>query len=128
MIDYDNYYTHKADEEGGYDDLIRAGASTIPNEADRRKFIELFGRKNLLDAFRNGEHERSLVHLQTGDDGVDRYMSTRCMMKKNEDGDIIAISIGGAVDDHIRREIESIDLYKDQSLLQDILDNLGSEV
>lgn len=95
MIDYDNYSTRKAALKGSFDELIKVGASTIPNEADRRRFVELFTRENLIRAYENGERERSLVHLQTGDDGIDRRVTTKCMMKQNEDGDILAITIGG---------------------------------
>lgn len=119
MIDYNYYYTRVAPEEGNFDELIISGAETIPNEGDREKFMTLFNRENLLAGFAEGERERLLIHLQTGDDGIDRWMSTRCIMKENSDGEIVAIGIGGSIDRDVRREAAAI--RDGKSSLRDVI-------
>lgn len=127
MIDYDNYSTRKADPEGSYDELIKVGASTIPDRIDREKFRKLFHRESLLQAFQNGERERSLIHRQTGDDGVVHWISTRCAMRQDPDGDIIAIAVGCTIDEQVRREIENTRQYRDHSLFIEIFNNISAE-
>lgn len=107
MIDYDNFTTRKAKSSGSYEELIAVGASTIPDEGDREKFSTLFNRDNLIKAYEDGEKERTLIHVQRGDDGVDRWMSTRCVLSKNSNDDIIALCISGDVDRDIKREFEN---------------------
>lgn len=97
MIDYDNYSTRKADTKGNYDQLIAVGATTIPTAKDRKKFTALFDRNELIKGYRKGERERTLLHSQTGDDGINRCIETRCMMRENAQGEIIAVAVGGIV-------------------------------
>ena len=93
MLDYDDFFAHKAEYTGTYDELIEAGLSTIEDEADRENFRKVFNRQALLDSFQNGKDVVGLIHAQTGDDMDVRIMYTRAILSKDEDGNVIAISV-----------------------------------
>lgn len=83
MLNYDNYTTKKARTSGSYDELIRVGIATVPDE-DKAAFEATFCRENVLRAYENGEKSVSLEHRQMGDDGVMRWIDTRCVFASGE--------------------------------------------
>ena len=93
MLNYSDFTTKAAPEEGVFDDLITIGASTVP-EADRQKFIDAFSRGNLLAAFAKGEKRVELEHRQLGDDGVTRWIRTTVLLVDNPyDSDVRQITL-----------------------------------
>ncbi len=99
MIEYEKFYNHTADDSGRVDELIRAGASTIPDEDSARTFWEMFHREAVMTAFREGRRELSLRHLQYADDGDVHYMETRVICTECSDDRMEAIAIARCVDD-----------------------------
>ena len=112
MLDYDDFYARKAAYAGTYDDLIAAGMSTVEDETDRENFGRVFSRQALLDSFSDGQDTVGLIHTQTGDDKIVRIMYTRALLSKDENGDILAISVAYELPEYLlehaeyRREIE----------------------
>ncbi len=101
MIDYDHALTHCAGSEGKFDDLIQAGALSVP-ESDRQKFVDAFSRARLLGAYASGKKAVNLNHLQYTDEGqVIEVSTTVLFMEEPRTGDICEITLsrccGGGV-------------------------------
>lgn len=103
MLEYDNFTTRRAADKGAYDELIRVGASTIPNAIHCEQFQRLFGRENVINAFKRGKRQLCLRHRQIGDDGVYRWIETRILFNESKSGDILAISLARQIDDEMDR-------------------------
>lgn len=103
MLQYENFTTKRAKEQGGYDELIQVGASTIPSEIHRNQFLSTFGRENVIRAYKEGKQQLRLRHLQTGDDGVIRWIETQALFKGCECGEIITITLSKPIDDEMNR-------------------------
>ncbi len=98
MIDYDRFLTHTAGYDGVFDDLITAGASTVP-ESHRELFADFFSRENLLKAYRSGQKSVNLRHPQVADDGVMHMVSTTVLFVEDpKTGDILEITLARYVD------------------------------
>ena len=103
MLSYDDFYTRKADYSGTYDDLITAGMSTIEDAEDRENFRKAFNRQALLDSYENGRDMVELTHSQTGDDGKIRIMRTGAWIERDENGDVVSISISRELSGYLKR-------------------------
>ncbi len=99
MLEYEGFLNKTADWSGTVDELIAAGASTIPDEAAAARFIELFGREGACRAFRAGETELTLVHPQNGDDGLAHWMETKVICMECSADAIEAISVSKCIDE-----------------------------
>ncbi len=104
MIEYDNFYNKTAAYSGTVDELIRAGASTIPDPKEAEAFWALFNREAAMDAFRQGKNELSLRHSQFGDDGKIHYMDTHVICTECSDEKIKSIAMAKCVDEEAVRE------------------------
>ncbi|WP_322154553.1 ATP-binding protein [Paratractidigestivibacter sp.] len=98
MIEYANFINKTAKWTGTIDELIAAGASTIPDEAIARQFAELFGREPALAAFRAGKTELTLRHPQWGEDGKIHWMETKVICLECTDRKAEGISIARCID------------------------------
>ncbi len=104
IIEYDAFNTKKAASDGCFDELIKIGASTIP-EPDRQAFISAFSRENLLKAYAAGVTMVPLVHRQNGDDGVIHWNRTTVVFADQLfDGDLYTITFTDNVDDQKKNE------------------------
>ena len=103
MLEYDRFTTTRADSEGKYDNLIQEGLISIPNEIHRRQFARMFGRENAIRSCESGKQSLTLRHLQTGDDGVTRWIETRMIFQECECGEHLAITLSRPVDDEMKR-------------------------
>ncbi len=93
MMDYERFQTHCADYDGSFDELIAAGASTIP-ESHRQEFINLFSRESLLNAYAAGKKSVTLDHPQYTDDGRLMEVSTNVLLMEDpRNGDIRNITL-----------------------------------
>ncbi len=99
MIEYDNFLNKTAKWDGTVDELIEAGASTIPEKAYAEKFKSLFGRKEALEAFQKGIKELTLKHPQYGDDGKIHWMETKVICLEYSEKKAEAISVSKVIDE-----------------------------
>ncbi len=107
MIDYDRFLTHCAGHDGVFDDLIAAGASSIP-ESHRQLFIDTFSRKSLLEAFARGETSVRLVHPQYTDNHEIQNVFTNVLFTKDvRNGDVLEITLSRYLG---KRPLDSLDL------------------
>ncbi len=98
MIDYDRFLTHCADYDGSFDDLIIAGASSIP-ETDRKQFVDAFSRDNLVSEFFKGKKSVRLIHSQYDDSGNIHTVSTNVLFVEDpRNGDIRTITLVRYID------------------------------
>lgn len=102
-MEHEHFPTTRAEHEGVYDDLIRAGASSIPNEVHREQFLRMFDRENVIHAYESGKHQLCLRHLQTGDDGVVRWIETRMLFKGCKCGEVLTITLSRQIGDEMER-------------------------
>ncbi len=105
MIDYNRFLTHCAGYDGVFDDLIEAGASSVP-VSHRREFQDTFCRSSLLKAYHSGKKSVRLEHPQYSDDGKLHWVLTKVMfMKDNTTGDILEITLAQYIDEeHAQKE------------------------
>ena len=104
MIEYDNFLNKTAARSGNIDELIRVGASTIPDKTMAEDFWNLFNRESVIDAFKQGKKEIALRHTQNGDDGKIHYMDTKVICIECSDERIDAVSISKCIDEEMERD------------------------
>ncbi len=93
MMDYDRFQTHCAPNDGVFDELIAAGAMSVP-ESHRQQFVDLFSRESLLKAYAEGKKSVNLDHPQYADDGRLLQVSTNVLfMEDPRNGDIREITL-----------------------------------
>ncbi len=99
MINYDRFLTHAADYDGVFDDLIASGAATIPSP-DKERFVDVFSREKLIEAYKSGKTAVSLVHKQFSDTGVLHMVETTVLLTKDtRNGDILQITLARYLND-----------------------------
>ncbi len=104
MLEYDNFLNKSASSSGTVDDLVRVGASTIPDKEKADEFMSLFSRENALSAFLSGKRELVLLHPQNGDDGRVHYMDTRVICTECSGKAVTAISMSKCIDEEEERD------------------------
>ncbi len=98
MMAYEQFSTRSCPSTGVYTELIMHGASTMHPE-DKQLFIDTFDVTDQLNAYANGQRERTVITRQLGDDGVYRPVSTTNYYMKNiASEDILAITLSRAID------------------------------
>ncbi len=105
MVEYDNFLNKTADRAGNIDDLIRVGASTVPDEKIAKQFWDLFNREAVIASFREGKQVVELQHPQIGDDGKTHWMLTYAACTDFNDDEIKGMSFSRCIDDEIERNI-----------------------
>ena len=103
-LEYDNFLNKTAVHSGTIDELIRVGASTIPDPKAAEEFLSLFNREAVINAFRQGKKELVLRHPQNGDDGKVHYMDTHVICTECSDDKITAISMAKCIDEEAERD------------------------
>ena len=104
MVEYDNFLNKTAAYSGTIDELIRVGASTIPDPKSAEAFVKLFNREAVITAFRQGKKELALRHPQNGDDGKIHYMDTHVICTECSEDKITAISMAKCIDEEAERD------------------------
>ncbi len=99
MLEYEDFVNKTADWSGTIDELIKVGASTIPDEAASKAFWDLFNREATIKAFREGKTELTLQHPQWGDDGLVHWMDTRVICSECTETSVKGISVSRCIDD-----------------------------
>ena len=104
MLEYDNFLNKTAAYSGTIDELIRVGASTVPDPGIAEEFWALFNRDAVIAAFRSGKKELALRHPQNGDDGKVHYMDTHVICTECSDDKITAVSMSKCIDEEAERD------------------------
>ncbi len=93
MIDYGRFGTHCAESDGMFDDLIDAGASTIPKPYDEM-FKDTFSRQKLIEAYEKGKRLVRLEHPQYNDNGeINKVATLVLFMEDPRNGDLREITL-----------------------------------
>lgn len=101
MITYDNFINKTAPESGTIEELIEAGASTIPNEIQQKEFQRKFNRQAQIAACEKGIKEIKLRHQQWADDGTIHWMETITLPVSLDDGKMRTILVSRIVDEEV---------------------------
>ncbi len=102
MMDYDRFATHCAEDDGVFDDLIAAGASSVPS-SHSQLFADTFCRENLLAAYAKGIKSVHLNHPQYADDGRVLNVSTNVLfMEDPRNGDLREITLSRYINENER--------------------------
>ncbi len=113
MIDYARFETHCAGTEGVFDDLIEAGASSIP-ESHRKAFRDTFCRASLLQAYHQGRKSVKLEHPQYTDDGKLHWVLTKVLfVKDGRSGDILQITLAQYIDEEYAKREQTRNILMD---------------
>ena len=113
MVEYEKFLNHTALAEGCFDDLIAAGATTVP-EPFRQQFVDQFSREALLKAYAEGRSSVYLEHQQVADDGVVHWVSTHVMFTQNPyNGDILEITASRCIDELREKEEKNRQILRD---------------
>ncbi len=127
MISYENFLNHCADDVGVFDELIIAGASSVP-EPYHQQFIDMFSRDRLIQAYNEGKKYVYLEHQQMSDDGEIHWVSTNVMFMKNPyTGDLLEITLSRQIDEQRKKEEDSKALLKDALLLAEQANNAKTD-
>lgn len=106
VITTDNRLEPRVEPRGTYDELVKTTALTLPNLEQREKYIALFGRQSVLDAFGRGERVLGLFHLQSPAAGEERWMRMKGVLSRAANGDILLLCIAGPLSSDYRTEFE----------------------
>ncbi len=120
MIEYDKFINKTAAESGNIDELIRVGASTIPDSEISQKFWDVFNRQATIAAFQRGERQIVLRHPQDGDDGKVHYMDTKVICTVYTDEEIKGISLSRCIDEEMEKELALSDASKHLDIINTI--------
>ncbi len=127
MISYDHFINHTATAVGVFDELIEAGASSVP-EPFKQKFIDAFARKALLQAYKAGNKSVYLEHQQLDDAGELHWVSTHVMFMENPyTGDLLEITLSRQIDDRKRQEEENKSVLRDALALAEQANNAKTD-
>ncbi len=123
MIEYDNFLNKTAARSGSIDELIRVGASTIPDEKEARIFFDAFRREAAVAAFRRGEKEITVRHRQNGDDGRIHWIESKTVCIECSDRVVHGLALSKCIDDEmenkrLRVEAEKANRAKSSFLLR----------
>lgn len=92
MLEYENFTTQRAGDNGSFDQLILDGASTFHPD-DRQGFLDCFLRENLLRSYTTGQYIVEHYGHQLGDDGLYRLVHTVGILSQdNATGDVCEVS------------------------------------
>ena len=116
MLEYEQFYNKTAKWEGTVDELIEAGASTIPDPKYAKDFQNLFGRQAALQAFKEGKLELGLIHPQYGDDGQIHWMETRAICFECSDDAVKSVSVARCIDNQVATKRANV-LLEEQLLV-----------
>ncbi len=104
LIEYESFLNKRAVGFDNIDDMIRGGASTLPDPEEARRFWELFNRQAVIDAFRNGQDTIELRHWQNGIDDKVHFMDTFVVCAECSDNAIRSISLSRCIDEEAERD------------------------
>ena len=114
MVDYGENVFSSNNNAGSFDELIEYTSATIPEEAERAKFVELFSRQALLDAFERGESLVKLQHRQQDDLGNVHWVETNVVfVKSHQSEDILEMTLVKTIDRDKESEFLLRDALKD---------------
>ncbi len=106
MINYDRYFNRTAAYEGNFDELIRIGASTVPDK-HKESFAAAFSRESLLKAYHEGKKDVYLEHQQYDEQGGLHWVSTHVMFTENPyNNDVLEITMSQNIDERVHKETE----------------------
>ncbi len=99
MMDYDRFKTHCADGDGVFDELIDAGASSVPAPYDRI-LRDTFSRESLMKGYRSGKRVIRLEHPQYSDTGELLKVATLVLFVEDpRNGDLREITLSRYIKD-----------------------------
>ncbi len=101
MIDYDRFGTHKAPNDGTFDDLIASGIASIP-DSHCRKFHDTFCRESLIKAYNDGNKRVYLEHPQYTDNGELHWVATQVVFVEDaQSNDLLQITLAHYIDEEL---------------------------
>ncbi len=113
MIDYERFLTHCAGYDGVFDELIAAGALSVP-EPYREAFVNSFCRENLLEAYKQGKKSVHLEHPQFSDNGEKHMVSTTVMFVEDpKTEDVLEITLARYIDGEWEEKEKTKQILKD---------------
>ncbi len=112
ITQYEGFINKKAAKTGNIDDLIKVGASTIPDEKQALEFLSLFARDECIKAFQEGKKEIMLRHMQQGDDGLIHWVETKSICIECNEHAIHGIALSKCVDKEMQSEQLRIDAQR----------------
>ena len=103
LMEHADFPVALQNESGVYGDLVKAGASVIPNEVHREQFQRLFDRENVIRAYKSGKKQLCLRHFLKGNDGTVHWTETRMIFKGCECGALHSVTLARRIDDEMER-------------------------
>ncbi len=93
MIDHENFYSHRDNTDGVFDELMISARELIP-QTHRDAFYGTFSRQALLRSFTNGKKTVSLEYPEYSDDGTVRQVSTTVIFQEDyRNGDVLEFTL-----------------------------------
>ncbi len=104
MIAYHSALNKTAPETGSIDELIRQGATTIPNQEQAGEFSARFGREQAMAAFDSGQTEITYKHQQLDDHGQVHWMETKAICVEHTPGSVRGVALSKCIDEEVRNK------------------------
>ena len=103
-VEYEGFLDEECITPGSIDDMVRGGASTLPNSEEAEEFWQKFNRHSVIEAFRSGQTTIEMRHWQNSIDGKVHYMDTFAVCTELSDDSIQGILLSKRIDDAAERD------------------------
>ncbi len=127
-IEGSNALSKISKETGSIDDFLEEAVGTIPDEEQAAQFAELFGRKQVLDAFRSGETEVAFTHTQRGDDGQVHWMETKVVCVECSEHQVRGVMLFKCIDEEVRNKQLRIEAERANAAKTNFLRRMSHDV
>jgi signal transduction histidine kinase/ActR/RegA family two-component response regulator len=103
-VEYEGFLDEECITPGSIDDMVRGGASTLPNPEEAKEFWRKFNRQSVIETFRSGQTTIEVRHWQNSIDGKVHYMDTFAICTELSDDSIQGILLSKRIDDAAERD------------------------
>ncbi len=123
LIDIEKFLTKETNVTGTYDDLVSAGAASLP-VSHRKEFRDKLSRESLINAFCDGKKSVELEYQQYSDSGELHWLLTKALlMKDSRTGDILQVTLLQYIDKEIAEREKTKKIITDALLLAEQANN-----
>lgn len=128
MIGYTTSFNQDRINAGQLDDLLNKSAAFIPNEKQRKTFMDLFNRQKLIEAFQNEQEEIIFRYMLKAKDGKLHWIETKAICTECTEDSIQGIILAKSVDNEVKNEELRIEAEKANRIKSQFLLRMSHDI
>lgn len=99
--------------DGTYNEFLNVTSASLADPAEKKRFKSFFDRDNLIRCYERHEYRLSYFCEVMTSDCIKKDIDIRCLLKKDPEGDIVAITMANNITDE-NEKIRRIDILQDR--------------